>query len=108
MEPLGKDRRAFERFAARFPTRFKDGRNDYGTTVALRDASAQGARILSRDKMSIHDPVDIEIKLPDSSDPVELSGEVVWVRQAEASIWDIGVKFSIPQFMRLSRLYKFA
>ena len=102
------ERRAFERFPSRFPTRFKDTRQDYGTNVVLRDACAQGARIITREKLAPHDYVDLEIKLPDGADPLHLQGEVVWTKNMEPNIWDVGIQFPAVHFMHLARLYKFA
>ena len=101
------ERRVFERFPARFPTRFKDTRYDYGTNVALRDASAEGVKIVSKERLSLKDTIDLEVKLPDSATPFNIKGEVVWITQAETNMWDIGLKFHAIDFVRMSRLYKF-
>ena len=46
-----KDKRLFDRFHARFPVKFRYSREDYGSDVFLRDASAQGARFTTTKRM---------------------------------------------------------
>ena len=50
-----EERRIFERFSARFPVKFKDAREDYGSDVFLRDASAQGIRIMTKERFFLDD-----------------------------------------------------
>lgn len=102
----GSERRLFERFAARLPAKFKDTRNDFGTTVSLRDASAQGVRLISRERVFLHDSISIEVKLPDSDHIMSLRGEVVWAKRFEDIFWDIGLKFYQIDLVALSRLYQ--
>lgn len=101
------DNRVFERFSARFPAKFKDTRQSFGNNVVLRDASAQGARILSKDRLFINDKVDLEIEIPDGHSPMSLRGEVVWVKPKENQQWDVGIKLFRTELMTMSRLYKF-
>ncbi|MBI5150045.1 MAG: PilZ domain-containing protein [Candidatus Omnitrophica bacterium] len=106
-EHIEEDRRAFERFNARFPVRFKDSRNDYGTNISLRNASAQGAQITTKQRLYLNDSVILEVELPDYKEPMTLSGQVVWVTGDESGMWDIGLKFHAVDLMHMSRLYKF-
>ena len=103
----GDDRRVFDRFLARFPAKFKDTREDYGEKVTLRNASAQGVKLTSKDRLFLHDTVALEVKLPDEHPAMVLNGEVVWVKGKDLDFWDIGVKFHAVDFLRISRLYKF-
>ena len=102
------DRRTFSRFPSRFPAKFKDTRDDFGRTVMLRDASAEGARIVSKERLFLHDSIALEVDLPDGHQPMLLRGEVVWLNKDESEYWDIGLKFHKIELLRLSRLYKFA
>lgn len=72
------ERRIFDRFQFRFPTKFKDSRADFGNDVYLRDASANGVNILTRDRLFINDRIALEVELPDGNDPLVLSGRVMW------------------------------
>jgi len=54
---LSEDKRLFDRFVARFPARFKDSRNDYGTSISLRNASAQGVQITTKERLFIDDKI---------------------------------------------------
>src|ERR1700733_1066973 len=101
------ERRIFERFSARFPVKFKDTRQDFGTDVFLRDASAQGIRILTKERFFLEDQLSLEVELPDGGDPMVLSGHVVWVKLLNLSLWDIGLQFSEVNFIKMHRIFKF-
>jgi len=100
------ERRVFERFSARFPVKFKDAREEYGTEVFLRDASAQGMRILTKERFFLEDQLALEVELPDGGEPMVLSGHVVWVKILDLSLWDIGVQFPQVNFIKMQRLFK--
>ena len=101
-----EERRVFERFSARFPAKFKDSREDYGTDVFLRDASAEGVRILSKERFFLDDQLALEVELPDGGEPMVLSGRVKWVKLLNLSLWDIGVQFPEVKFLKMQRLFK--
>lgn len=101
------DKRVFERFQARFPVKFKDTRDDYGTSVFLRDASAEGARIASRERVFLNDYVSLDVKLPDGFEPLTLNGRVAWIKTLEPdTMWDVGIKFHKVDLLKLNRLYR--
>lgn len=100
------ERRVFERFSAQFPVKFKDAREDYGTEVFLRDASAQGVRISTKERFFLDDQLSLEVELPDGGDPMVLSGRVVWTKPSNLSLWDIGVEFTKVNFLKMQRLFK--
>ncbi|MBF0522149.1 MAG: PilZ domain-containing protein [Candidatus Omnitrophica bacterium] len=102
------DQRLFERFSAKFPAKFKDAREDFGQNVHLEDASAQGVRIASRQRLYVNDSVSLEVELPDGHAPMNLRGQVVWVKHNDTESWDAGLKFYKISLVAMSRLYKFA
>jgi hypothetical protein len=101
-----EERRTFERFSARFPVKFKDAREDYGTDVFLRDASAEGVRILSKERFFLDDQLALEVELPDGGEPMVLSGRVKWVKLLNLSLWDIGIQFPQVNLLKMQRLFK--
>lgn len=101
------DRRLFERFSARYPARFKDERELFGENVYLRNASAFGAQIATKDRLFLNDKIVLEVELPDGMDPMDLRGEVVWIKKTAPNFWDIGLKFHKVELLRMARLYKF-
>ncbi len=103
-----EERRIFERFSARFPVKFKDAREDFGSDVFLRDASAQGVRILTKERFFLDDQISLEVELPDGGEPMVLSGRVVWARFLNLSLWDLGVQFHEVNLLRMQRLFKLA
>lgn len=100
------DQRIFQRFDARFPVKFKHSRDDYGTDVFLRDASAQGIRVATKKRMFLHDTISLLVNLPDGKVPLTLNGRVVWTKTKGADLWDVGVEFHKVNFMNLHRLFK--
>jgi len=99
------DRRIFERFPARFPAKFRHSRHDYGTNVFLRDASADGIRLMTKERLFLNDSVSLEVELPDGHDPLVLNGEVVWSRSATNDLWDVGLRFHKINLMQMRRMY---
>ena len=103
-----EERRLFDRFPSRFPAKIKDAREDFGEAIHLRDASATGARFQSNERFYLHDSLVLEVSLPDGMAPMNLRGQVVWVKEKSPTIWDIGLKFHDVSFMHMARLYKYA
>ena len=101
---LNGQRRLYERFPSRFPVKYKDSRNDFGTNVHLRNVSAEGAKITTHERVYLNDSVSIEVELPDGKRPMPLRGEVVWTHKQGAEIWDVGLKFHKVVFMDLWRI----
>ena len=104
--PLKNDNRLFERFLARFPVKYQHSRQDYGTNVFLRDASAQGAKFSTSERVYVKDSVSLLVNLPDGGDPLSLNGRVVWVQEKSAALWDVGLQFHKPNFMQIQRIYR--
>ncbi|MBP6342675.1 MAG: PilZ domain-containing protein [Candidatus Omnitrophica bacterium] len=102
-----EERRLFERFSARFPTKFKDSRNEYGTEVFLRDVCAGGARLLSKDRAFLNDSLALEVEVPDGQGPITLNGYVVWAKPHDM-MWEIGMNFHKIDLLKLHRIFKFS
>ena len=102
------EHRLFDRFSARFPVKFKHTRTDYGSEVFLRDASAQGVKISTRERIFLNDSVSLEVKLPDGSEPMTLNGRVVWMQNKSPTLWDAGVELHEIDLMEMQRIFKFA
>ncbi len=100
------ERRIYERFPARFPAKFKDARGDFGQDVFLRDASASGINILTKDRLFFNDSISLEIELPNSDSPMVLNGKIVWSKPANTNAWESGMVFEEVNFMKLQRLFK--
>jgi len=102
-----EEQRTFERFPSRFPAKFKDTRSDFGTDVYLRNASAGGVKITTKERLYLNDNVTLEVELPDGKEAMALRGEVVWIKNKDADMWNAGVKFHKVVFMDMWRSYKF-
>lgn len=102
------ERRLFERLPARFPTKFHDSSSDYGVDVFLKDMSATGVRIATRERLFLNDAVSLDVKVPDGHDPVPVHGRVCWIREVAPRSYEAGVEFHKINFVRISRLTKYA
>ncbi len=102
-----EDNRVFERFTARFPAKFQHSNNGFGSNVFLRDISAQGVKIVTKENVYVNDRLDIAVELPDGHDPLILSGTVVWTRAMNPASYDAGLKFEKVDFMSTQRIFKF-
>ena len=105
--PLEETNRIFERFPSRFPAKFKDTRAGFGTDVYLRNASAGGVRITTKERLYLNDSITLEVELPDGKGSMTIRGEVVWVKSKNAEMWDVGLKFHKIVLMDMWRSYKF-
>lgn len=103
-----EERRLFARFVSRFPTKLKDSDEEYGENFFLRDVSAGGARIASRQKLLLEDFLSLNVELPDSSEPVCLNGRVRWVKNHTANVWEAGMEFHRVDLMRVHRIMKYS
>ena len=101
------ERRNYERFSARYPAKFKDTRDDFGMNLFLRNASAEGVQIASREQLFLNDHIALEVELPDHHTPMEIRGEVVWARNSQPNIWEAGLILHKIDLLKMSRLYKF-
>ena len=100
------EKRVFERFSARFPAKLKDAREEFGHMLNLRDASAIGVRLTSRDRLFINDTITVEVRVPDAKGPMVLKGQVVWCKSKESN-FDVGLRLHRIDLMHMQRLYKF-
>lgn len=107
MQDLVRENRLFERFPSRFPVKFKYSQNDYGSNVFLRDASAQGVKIATREKLFLHDSVSLQVEVPGAREPLELNGRVVWTKTQSPNLWDAGIEFHKINLMKIHRLFQF-
>ncbi|MEK7487534.1 MAG: PilZ domain-containing protein, partial [Planctomycetota bacterium] len=56
----------------------------------------------------VNEHISLEVSLPDGTNPLDLNGQVVWVRTQAPNLWDVGVRFHQIHLMRLQRLFKFS
>ena len=105
---LVKEKRVYDRFPSRFPAKFKDARQGFGTNIFLRNVSAGGAKITAKEQVYLNDSVTLEVELLDGKDPMILRGEAAWTKSREPDLWDVGLRFHDVVLMDLWRLYKSA
>lgn len=102
----GADRRVFERIAVDYPVRFKNNTQDKEVKGFCADISASGAGVFCKEKCQLNDKLDLWLELPDRYNPLQLSGEVVWVKEAQPQVWRLGIQFSQVHFMDLATVVR--
>ncbi len=100
------DQRVFDRFMARFPVKFRYSKSNFGTNVFLRDISAEGAKIVTKEEVNLNDNLELLVDLPDGLKPMILKGQVVWSRNTHPKTWDVGLAFDKIRLMHTRRIYK--
>ncbi len=101
-----KDRRVFERFAAKMSLRFLNlntGKEGYAHT---RDFSAKGLGLVSSHGVVPHSLFEIWVDIPDKGDPLYTRGEVVWTKCLAPEQYRMGVSLEKADLMGLGRVLR--
>jgi hypothetical protein len=106
MVETSSDRRVFDRFVAQFPVKFRDSKKNFGKEVVLRDISASGARIFTKNRILPDEKISLLVELPDGHEPMDLEAQVVWTVPTGINQWDAGLKLDNVRLMDLHRVYK--
>jgi hypothetical protein len=94
------ERRAFTRQLTCIPAYF-ESRRDPKDLALIRDVSISGARLFTRLKLAVDDPVSLHLCLGQEADPPrKANGRVVRVDQRDPALsdvwgWEIGVEFDV-------------
>ncbi|MDP3143359.1 MAG: PilZ domain-containing protein [Candidatus Omnitrophota bacterium] len=100
-----KERRMFDRLVARLPIRLFGSEQDFSTDVYLRDISASGAKLITRERLIPQEKINFWVQIPDGKDPLPLEGKVVWAKETERDVWDTGISFEKIRLMDLHRVF---
>jgi hypothetical protein len=104
-EPIAEDQRLFERFPTNCLARYRNATDHRQGEFFLRNASAQGISCVTRDPLYVKDVLSLDVDIPDSTDPLHVQAEVVWLKKDEEDLWDIGLKLHNTRLVDMSRLY---
>lgn len=99
------ENRIFHRFPTNCLARYKNSHDSSEGEVILRNASAQGLKVVSKNPLYVNDFISFAIDVPHSSLPLNVRGEIVWSKRDEKHYWNIGVKLQKIRFVEMSRLY---
>ncbi len=100
-----EDNRIFHRFPTNCSAKYKNSYDYTEGEVFLKDASAQGLRLVSKAPFYVNDYISFAIDVPHSSIPLSVRGEVVWSKKEMDQYWNIGVKLKRTRFVEMSRLF---
>jgi Tfp pilus assembly protein PilZ len=104
---LGVERRVFERFEAKHPVRLNSREDPFSADVYLRDISAGGVKIITKQKLNPDNEVEFWVDVPDSHGPIHFSGSVVWTKNVGRNVWDAGIRFKYIRLLDCRRLLNF-
>ena len=100
-----QERRLFDRFVARLPVKLDEAEQNFSADVYLRDVSATGAKLVTRERLIPEDNVNFWVRVPDGKDPLHLKGRVVWAKEVGMDVWDAGINFDKVRLMNLHRVF---
>jgi len=70
--------------------------SDRRCSTTTKDISAFGIKFLSQDKLQVNALLEITLRLPNTQNPVHVTGRVAWLKRAgseDNSPCDIGIEF---------------
>jgi hypothetical protein len=101
-----RDRRVFERFAAKMSLRFLNlntGKEGYAYT---RDFSAKGLGLITSQNVAPRSLLEIWLDIPDKGEPLYTRGEVVWAKCLAPEQYRMGINLEKADLMGLSRVLR--
>jgi hypothetical protein len=101
-----RDRRVFERFAAKMSLRFLNlntGREGFAHTS---DFSAKGLGLVTSHNVTPRSLLEIWVDIPDKGEPLYTRGEVVWAKCLAPEQYRMGVNLEKADLMGLSRVLR--
>jgi hypothetical protein len=101
-----EDRRVFERFPVRFPSRFLDMTYNHEGRAEVEDVGAKGLRLLADEELKVHTPLEVWLDIPDKGEPLYTRGEVVWSHRTKGGSYDTGINLEKANLMGLSRILR--
>ncbi|MDP8266984.1 MAG: PilZ domain-containing protein [Candidatus Aceula meridiana] len=101
---VAEDQRIFERLSAELPSRIRKENSDQERSVLVKNLSAEGANILSTEEVFLNDQLSLLFEYPNSVQPLEVKGEVVWVGKEDPLFWKVGIQFNKINLMQTSRI----
>lgn len=101
------ERRLFERIDVKFPLKINSKDSAFDAETYLRDISAGGAKIITRQKLETDKEINCWVSVPDGCEPLHFYGRVAWLRNVGKDIWDAGICFKDIRLMDCHRLLKY-
>jgi hypothetical protein len=104
------DRRVFERVPAHFPLRFLNLYSGKEIKAEACDISAKGVGLIASEAVEPHTPLELWLKISETSEPLYVRGEVVWSSQVEEDKdkFKSGVQLERAHLMAFSRFVRTA
>ena len=103
-QDIKEDQRIFQRLRSELPSRIRKENSNQERSILVKNLSAQGANILSTQEVSLKERLSLFFEYPDSVQPLEIKGEVVWVGKEDPHFWRAGIQFNKINLMRTSRI----
>lgn len=98
------ERRIFERIEAKFPLRLNLEEAPFNSETYLRDFSASGMKIITKQRLAADKDIDFWVDVPDGHSPIHFYGRVVWLKNVGRYVWDAGIRFKHVRLMDCCRM----
>ncbi len=103
---LKEERRLFRRIEANFPVKMLDLVSGKEIEARALDLSAQGLGAMIKEKIEVPSLVRLWLHFPDRKRALSMGGKVVWVKFSSPEVYRLGIEFSQPNFLGLSRVFR--
>ena len=108
---MGEERRRFPRITQPFRVQYRIGDVGGGWEAATTiNLSAAGVRFRSEQPIERGNRIELQIQLPNATEPLHLLGLVVWSQMESPQVIDVGVEFvdvTLEQQAQVDRLVQF-
>ena len=101
-----RDRRVFERFAAKMSLRFLNLNTGKEGFAHTSDFSAKGLGLVTSHNVTPRSLLEIWVDIPDKGEPLYTRGEVVWAKCLAPEQYRMGVNLEKADLMGLSRVLR--
>jgi c-di-GMP-binding flagellar brake protein YcgR len=103
-----EDRRIFERFQVRLPTKYLDLNLNKEGQCQTHDISAKGVGLVTNAGLQPRTAVELWLHCPDEGEPLYTRAEVIWSNQVSPNEYRVGVNLEKANLMGLSRVLRLA
>jgi hypothetical protein len=108
----GRERRRFPRADETFIVQYRVAGmlNSSWSEATMLNLSAGGVRFRQHEPLEVGGTLSLQLKLPGSTEPIQLQGRVVWSSMHASGVFETGVEFEyvpLPQQTMIDQLISF-
>ena len=106
-EKIHPDRRVFARLPVKLPLKFLEIGEKKESKAQTLDVCANGIGFISKTKLEPDTLLEIWMDMPESGEPLYITGKVVWCNsiEGEPEQWRVGVSFERVNLISLGQIF---